>query len=467
MKFIHRIAVLVLALVLALLAGMGPNAFQGPMDGALADETDGDLGDGLIVKPPYAWHDPACIGDKQRYTLEITNNTRMTLTNVEVVDTLPDVCPARCDVCLWDGGDWPYDDCTPGWMYDGMHTVRWQIPALEPGETRTFYVEIRLWSSVPDGAVLENCVTVSSDQTGPVTVCSESAARLCEPPTEVPPTRTPTHTLTPPATPTATDTPGPSPTPTHTPTATNTPGPSPTPTAIPTIPTIPPVYKLYIPDLVNGMPPLPPTPTPTASPTPRPMPIQQCFGSAPGECLVYRVDASLFRGYERDSAGDSPLIPITSPPAPAGWNQPAFVPDSSWRPGATVWWDAWSGSGWSPLFPGAVIIGLMDAGGNREGVDGVTHLIRHHFHLTPPQPGWRITSAVLDMWSDNKTAWWWEGTLVMIDRQQFGGQVELFPAYVAPEGGMYVLAVQNSNDYMRIENPQGTAFRLCVTWALQ
>jgi hypothetical protein len=42
--------------------------------------------------------------------------------------------------------------------------------------------------------------------------------------------------------------------------------------------------------------------------------------------------------------------------------------------------------------------------------------------------------------------------------------MELFPQFIAPDGGRYVLAIQNSNDYWYRENPQGTAFRLCVCW---
>ena len=52
------------------------------------------------------------------------------------------------------------------------------------------------------------------------------------------------------------------------------------------------------------------------------------------------------------------------------------------------------------------------------------------------------------------------------DRQGYVGEIALFPAYVRPEGGTYVLAIQNSNDFMGGENPHGTACRLRVTWTL-
>jgi hypothetical protein len=78
----------------------------------------------------------------------------------------------------------------------------------------------------------------------------------------------------------------------------------------------------------------------------------------------------------------------------------------------------------------------------------------------------QVTQAVLEMWSDNKTEWWWGGVPISYDREGYIGQVDLFPDLVRPEGGIYVLAIQNSNDRVSHDyNPQGTACRLCVTWA--
>jgi len=375
---------------------------------------------GLVVYPPLAWHDPICAGDKQRYTLTFANDTALTLTNVRVSDLLPDICPGRCDVCAWNGGDWPEDDCSPGAVYDGQRTVSWLLPSVAPRQVVRLYLEMRVWSVVPDGKLLKNCLTVSSDQLGPQTACSQATVRRCEPPT---PTATPT--LTPTATPT------------------------PTPTATPT-PTVTPTLSA--------------TDTATPTPTMTPMPVELCYDSAPTEALICRIAAADFRPYTSDGAAESPLILVTSPPAPAGWNLPDFVPDSSWRNGMQVWWDGWAVPGWQ-TFPGAVIVGLADARGRQEGLDGTTHLIRHTFQLDPPQPGMRIIGATLLMWSDNKAAWWWQGTLVAEDQQGNYRRDDLFPGYIAADGGTYVLAIQNSNDYMHVENPQGTAFRLCVTWA--
>lgn len=338
---------------------------------------------GLAVDPPGPWHDPICAGDRQRYTLGFTNTTHQTLTNVSLVDTLDSVCPGSCDVCQWSDNDWPYDDCSPGAIYDGRRTVRWFFPSVAPGQRIVVYLEVRLWTSVPEG-VFENCLTVTSDQTSAETACSQVNVVLCPPVVTPAPTR-------------------------------------------------------FIGEL-------------------------RCYDSLPEEVLIHRIAAADFYGYTSDNADDSALLGVTSPPAPAGWNQPSFVPDSSWQAGMPVWWDQWSVPKWEP-FSGASIVGLPDAQGLQESLDGTTHLIRRTFQLDAPQPGMRITSAMLQLWSDNKSDWWWQGVLVADDQESNNRQDEMFPGHIAAEGGTYLLAVQNSNDTQYMDNPQGTAFRLCATWA--
>jgi hypothetical protein len=76
-----------------------------------------------------------------------------------------------------------------------------------------------------------------------------------------------------------------------------------------------------------------------------------------------------------------------------------------------------------------------------------------------------VTQAILEMWSDNKSQWWWQGISISYDRQGYVGQVDLSNR-VEASGGTYVLAVQNSNDYVCDNcNPQGIACRLSVTWS--
>jgi hypothetical protein len=209
----------------------------------------------------------------------------------------------------------------------------------------------------------------------------------------------------------------------------------------------------------------PPVAAPTE--TPRPLPTRQpgevCYDSVPGNQMVYRITRDDFYGYTTDNAGDSALVGVTSPPAPAGWTLPGFVPDNAWVRGRHVWWEEWLDPRWK-TFEGAQIVGLNDAGGRAEGVDGITHLIRHTFQLDPPQPNMRITSAILEQWSDNKTAWWWQGELMVDELEGNDRQDQMYPLYIDDEGGTYSLAIQNSNDRQYAENPQGTAYRLCVIW---
>ena len=200
-------------------------------------------------------------------------------------------------------------------------------------------------------------------------------------------------------------------------------------------------------------------------PPPTPPPVEVTYCCSPGGS-IYRIDGSSFYGYQTRSASDSPLIRVPSPPAPWGWNQPDSVPDSSWLPGSEVWWDAWADPTWEPLPGDCRPIGLQDEHGNQEAQSGTTYLYWRKFTLSPPHPDMQVTQAVLEMWSDNKTEWWWQGTSVSYNREGYIGQVDLFPGHVEPHGGIYVLAIQNSNDRVSHHNPQGTACRLCVTWAV-
>jgi len=73
------------------------------------------------------------------------------------------------------------------------------------------------------------------------------------------------------------------------------------------------------------------------------------------------------------------------------------------------------------------------------------------------------------MWSDNKTEWWWEGVSISYGKQGSPDAIDLFPGHIAPYGGIYTVAMQNSNDKMCPDdtkncNPHGTACQLCVSW---
>ena len=267
------------------------------------------------------------------------------------------------------------------------------------------------------------------------------------------PTSTPTVTDTP--TPTSTSTP--TPTPTNTATPTSTPTSTPTPTSTSTNTPTPTATATQ-------------TPTPTVTPTSTPTPIVKCYCCSPGEDRLYRVYLASFYGYTTRAAEDSSLIPITSPPAPLGWNEPGFEPDPiTWRNGSEVWWHWWSNPNWLPLPGNCRPIGVRVENGQQEGLNGTTHLYRRIVRVYPPEPCMQVTKAVLTMWSDNKTAWWWQGALVSYGREGHPDPIELFPGHIEPYGGIYYLAMQNSNDRMCPDdtkdcNPHGTACQLCVSW---
>jgi hypothetical protein len=164
------------------------------------------------------------------------------------------------------------------------------------------------------------------------------------------------------------------------------------------------------------------------------------------------------------------MIRITSPPAPEGWNQPGFEPDPvTWRNGSEVWSPFWANPNWRPLPGDCRPIGVKDEQGNMEAFNGTTHLYRRIVRVSPPGPCMRVTAAFLEMWSDNKTEWWWNGTSIAYGGQGYQEPISLFPGHISPYGGVYYLAMQNSNDNMCPDydsncNPHGTACRVCVSW---
>jgi hypothetical protein len=195
------------------------------------------------------------------------------------------------------------------------------------------------------------------------------------------------------------------------------------------------------------------------------MPVEECYCCSRGDS-IYRIDESSFYGYTTKSASDSYLIRVPPELAPWGWNELYVDPSSYWHSGVEVWWDNWYADNWDSWPSSCKPIGLLNEYGNPEAKAGTTHLYRRKFTLFSPIPGMQVTKAILDMWSDNKTEWWWAGTPISYNHEGFIGQLSLFPDLVRPDGGVYTLAIQNSNDRVsRDNNPQGTACRLCVTWA--
>jgi len=325
-------------------------------------------------------------------------------------------------------------------------------------------------------APLTPTATPSATASATATATEALATATATPTGSPPPSETPTPSAEPSATETGTAPPTLTPTPTGTATHTATPSETPTASHTPTATeegTATPTSTASETATASATPSLTMTPTATSTatqtatitstPGPTPRPVQVCYCSAPGD-LIYRIEGGGFIVYD-PSTDTTRLVYVTSPPAPAGWNLPEYQPDGAWRPAAEVWWPTWEDPSWSAARIECPIIGLLDSQGAPEGLAGVTHLLRRMFTLRPPSADMVLVEAYLDMWSGNKSAWWWQGELIAADSKAYIGSQALYPARVARAGGTYVLAVQNSNDGTDpLSNPQGTACRLCVTW---
>jgi uncharacterized repeat protein (TIGR01451 family) len=96
-------------------------------------------------------YDPLCLGWRQRYSIWVSNVGMVTLTNVVLVDILPDGCTAQ------------QFEPTSGVSY-GNNRVEWRVGTLAPGKAR----QLELTVNVPDwlgkGVWLTNRVEVSADQ---------------------------------------------------------------------------------------------------------------------------------------------------------------------------------------------------------------------------------------------------------------------------------------------------------------
>lgn len=159
-------------------------------------------------------------GYSQRYAIDLTNRTTMTLTNVVVVDNLP-------DMLRFAHTELP-DGTSTGGIYDaGKHQVTWTITQCGPGLTELAILGYVNGSTQP-GTQLTNQVWAESDDTNRI---QDSDTFAVVAPKTATPTATATATAT--ASPTATATSTATETPTATASATTTWTATPTATATP------------------------------------------------------------------------------------------------------------------------------------------------------------------------------------------------------------------------------------------
>jgi uncharacterized repeat protein (TIGR01451 family) len=203
--------------------------------GTINDEDGGEVWSlSLVLDVDKAdWVDPLCAGWKQQYTITVQNTQAYTLTGVILTDALP-------------AGTLPLlNESSAGAAVVAPSVVQWDLGTMNPGETKTLYLKIHTFSSIPHNTVITNTAWATAGEGASDWGLAETLMIQCVQPTATPTatatrtstathTSTPTLTPTPSATPTLTATATATSAPTGTPTATATPGPTATETPTPT-----------------------------------------------------------------------------------------------------------------------------------------------------------------------------------------------------------------------------------------
>ena len=109
--------------------------------------------------------DPICASYTETYDIRIENTGNVALSGIVAWDTIPE-------------GAY-YVDANGGASYDGINTVTWNIGVLEPGESVDLWLQIRTLTTLPDGTIIVNTVTVDSNETAPVTRQEQTTVVLC------------------------------------------------------------------------------------------------------------------------------------------------------------------------------------------------------------------------------------------------------------------------------------------------
>jgi len=135
-------------------------------------------------------HGEVCATHNFWYYIYVTNTATSAATGLVITDTLPpEVAPYSVQV-------------SPGGVFDGDHTVTWNLGTLGPNSSTHVWIRARTYSWVA-GSCMTNYAKAQSDQVVPAISATDTACiRDCGTPTS-----TPTGTATPTATPTSTATP--------------------------------------------------------------------------------------------------------------------------------------------------------------------------------------------------------------------------------------------------------------------
>ena len=116
--------------------------------------------------------DPVCAAHTVTYDIHVENTGNVALTGVMAWDTIPE-------------GAY-YVDASSGAGYDGVNMVTWNVGTLQPGAGVDLWLRIRTYSTLPDGTIIVNTVTVDSNETAPVTREEQTMIVLCSSATPTP-----------------------------------------------------------------------------------------------------------------------------------------------------------------------------------------------------------------------------------------------------------------------------------------
>jgi len=185
--------------------------------------------------------------------------------------------------------------------------------------------------------------------------------------------------------------------------------------------------------------------------------------AASGDGGATRVRYVRFSAYSTAHARDSNLRIVPESRAGIGWNSDLAFDDSSWH--TTVQAGAyalsiWQRFGWlNSVPPGAHVMCYYSSCGFPDHPERATTVHRRKFQIHPPA-GQILDRVYLYMWSDNKSAWYINGTMVRTNDEGYIPTVDI-TNLVTADGSDNLLAIQVSNDH---DNPTGVAWSIYATY---
>lgn len=185
--------------------------------------------------------------------------------------------------------------------------------------------------------------------------------------------------------------------------------------------------------------------------------------AASGDGGVTRVAYVRFSAYSTAHASDSDLALVPENRVGFGWNSSLSFNDGSWRstvPASAQALSVWQRFGWlTSVPPGSQVMCYYSNCSFSDHPERATTVHRRKFQINVPV-GYALNHAYLYMWSDNKSAWYVNGTMVKTNDEGYIPPVDI-TGLVTSDGSDNLLAVQVSND---TDNPTGLAWSIYATF---